>query len=125
MKITIHSLKERRERRKRRVRAKISGTAERPRLSVSRSLQHISCQLIDDVAGRTLAAARDGELAAKAPAKEGMGAKVASAYAVGQLLAEKAKKAGITAVVFDRNGYAFTGRVAALAQGGRDGGLQF
>jgi large subunit ribosomal protein L18 len=118
-------LQERRERRKRRVRARISGTASRPRLSVFRSIGHISAQLIDDVAGKTLVAARDGELSGKPESKEGMGTKSAAAYAVGKLLAEKAKKAGLESVVFDRNGYAYTGRVAALAQGGRDGGLQF
>ena len=124
MQISSFQLQERRERRKRRVRAKVSGTSARPRLSVFRSLTHISAQLIDDVAGRTLVSARDGEVKG-ASAKEGMGAKVAAAYAVGQLLAERAKTAGVTAVVFDRNGYVYTGRVAALAQGGRDGGLQF
>ncbi len=124
MQITRIQLKERRERRKSRVRAKISGTAARPRLSVFRSLSHISCQIIDDVSGKTLVAARDGELKG-VEAKEGLGNKAAAAYSVGKLLAEKAKAAKIESVVFDRNGYAFTGRVAALAQGARDGGLAF
>lgn len=117
---------EARTRRRARVRARVSGSAARPRLSVFRSAKHIAAQLIDDAAGRTLAAASDRELK-KADLKgaEGMAAKVAVAYAVGQAIAGKAKKAGISAVVFDRGGYAYHGRVKALADGARAGGLQF
>lgn len=113
-----------RNRRHLRIRAKVKGTAERPRLAVFRSAKHISCQLIDDVAGRTLAAAADIELKGKV-AEGDRKAKVAQAFAIGKLVAEKGKKAGINAVVFDRGGYAYTGRVAALAEGAREGGLTF
>jgi len=113
-------------RRQRRVRAKVKGTAERPRLSVFRSLDHIYAQVIDDEAGRTVCAASDADVK-KAGIKEAGGrkAKVAEAFAVGQIVAERAKKAGIESVVYDRNGFAYTGRVAALADGAREGGLKF
>lgn len=116
-----------RRRRHARVRAKVSGDASRPRLAVFRSAKHIQAQLIDDAAGRTLAAADDLKLGKKEAAKgqKEMGAKAAAAYAVGHLLAERAKKAGITKAVFDRGGFTYAGRVAALAQGARDGGLEF
>ena len=116
---------ETRARRVVRIRARISGTAARPRLAVFRSARHVSAQLIDDAAGRTLAAAKDTDLK-KADLKiEGMQAKTAAAYAVGLALAEKAKKAGIAAVVFDRAGFTYHGRVKALADGARAGGLKF
>ncbi|HTM69224.1 MAG TPA: 50S ribosomal protein L18 [Candidatus Binatia bacterium] len=116
--------------RKRRVRAKVSGTAERPRLSVYRSATHIYAQLIDDAAGKTLASASDLALDKKEKASlmKGEGerkAKVAVAFAVGKTLAEAGKKAGVATVVFDRNGFAYTGRIAALADGAREGGLKF
>ncbi|MBI4457756.1 50S ribosomal protein L18 [Candidatus Uhrbacteria bacterium] len=116
--------------RKQRVRAKVSGTAARPRLSVYRSLGHIYAQLIDDAAGKTLAASSDLEIEAKdaTALKKGEGerkAKVSVAYAVGKLVAERGKKKGVEAVVFDRNGFTYHGRVAALAEGARDGGLKF
>ncbi|HYC83310.1 MAG TPA: 50S ribosomal protein L18 [Candidatus Paceibacterota bacterium] len=104
-----------------RVRAKISGTAERPRLSVFRSNKHIYAQLIDDVAGKTLAAAGDHEVKA---AKSDF-AKISVAQEVGAKLAEKAKGAKITKVVFDRSGYRYTGRIKAVAEGARAGGLEF
>ena len=100
-----------------RVRRKISGTAERPRLAVYRSNRHIYAQLVDDEAARTLAAASDREV------KAGDG-KTAPAKAVGELLAERAKAAGIERVVFDRGGRLFHGRVAALAEGAREKGLR-
>lgn len=103
--------------RKKRVRATISGTAERPRLSVFRSNSHIYAQLIDDVNGVTLAQASD--------LKSKNGNKTESASAVGKAIAEAAKKAKITTCVFDRNGYKYHGRVKALAEGAREGGLQF
>lgn len=113
-------------RRKARVRARVIGTAARPRLSVSRSLTHIRAQIIDDGASRTLAAAVDTDLGKKKlQTPEGMAAKVARAYAVGQLLAERAKAAGISQVVFDRGGKRYHGRVRALADGARAGGLTF
>ena len=103
-----------------RTRARMQGSPTQPRLSVKRSLKHIYAQLIDDAAGRTLAAASDREVSG------GKGLKpLAIATAVGKLLAEKAKKVGITQVVFDRGSNRYHGRVAALAQGARDGGLQF
>ena len=108
-----------RNRVKRRVRGKIQGTSARPRLSVFRSNKQIYVQIIDDREGRTLAAAGSlGDDAAK-------GAKVEQAAAVGKMIAEKAKAAGIEQVVFDRNGYLYHGRVKTLAEAAREGGLKF
>lgn len=107
-----------------RVRAVICGTAEAPRISVRRSLKHVFVQLIDDEAGKTLVSANDLELGAKVEAGERKG-KVAKAYAAGKLLAERAVKAGIKKAVFDRGGRQYHGRVAAVAEGARDGGLKF
>ena len=109
--------------RHKRVRAKIKGTAETPRLSVYRSLNHIYVQLIDDVKGNTLVTASTLDKAIKETlsGKDKKG----QAYAVGELLAKKAKEKGIEAVVFDRGGYLYTGRVASLADGARKGGLKF
>ena len=107
-------------RRNKRVRSKITGTAECPRLNVFRSSQHIYAQVIDDVKGVTLAAASSTE-----KGFEGFGGNVEAAKKVGQMIAEKAKAAGITDVVFDRGGYVYHGRVAALAEGAREGGLNF
>ena len=106
--------------RHRRVRAKISGTAQGPRLNVFRSSQHIYAQIIDDVKGVTLAAASSTE-----KGFEGFGGNCEAAKKVGLMIAEKAKAAGITDVVFDRGGYGDHGRVAALAAGAREGGLNF
>ena len=114
-----------RSRRQARIRAKVSGSAARPRLAVFRSAKHIYAQLIDDASGKTLASAKDEELKKSELKAEGMEAKTAAAYAVGMALAEKAKKAGLEAVVFDRGGYAYHGRVKALADGARAGGLRF
>jgi large subunit ribosomal protein L18 len=111
--------REARERRHRRVRAKIQGTAERPRLVVFRSNRGIEAQLVDDVAGRTLASA--SWLALK-PFK---GDKSEQAAEVGRKLAASAKEAGIETCVFDRGGYLYHGRVKALADGAREGGLRF
>jgi large subunit ribosomal protein L18 len=106
-------------RRHRRVRRRVTGTAERPRLAVYRSNRGIAAQLIDDVAGRTLAAAsnQDKSLAGKARAE--------TPAAVGKLVAERARKAGIASVVFDRGGYLYHGRVKALADAARENGLEF
>lgn len=117
-------------RRKKAVRAKVRGTKERPRLSVYRSLGHIHAQVINDESGKTLVAASDlefdaKELAAMTKDAGARKAKVAVAFVIGKTLAEKAKKAGVTAVVFDRGGFAYAGRVAALAAGAREGGLTF
>jgi large subunit ribosomal protein L18 len=108
-------------RRKKRVRKNVFGTAERPRLSVYRSLQHIYAQLIDDTAGRTLVEASTVSKEVRGSLKYG-GNKEAAAK-VGTLLAERAKAKGITAAAFDRNGYKYHGRVKALAEAVRKGGL--
>ena len=113
-----------RARRKRRVRKKISGNAERGRLSIFRSKVHIYAQIVDDAGGRTLAAASSLKLAG-VTTKEGESKRMAAARAVGQTLAERAKEKGIEGVVFDRGGYRYHGRVAALATAARDGGLKF
>ena len=112
-----------RTRRKRSIRGKISGTAERPRLTVFRSNKHIYAQVIDDVAGKTLAAfstAHEG-------VRESVGEKKKTEVAqiVGQKLAEKCKELSIENVVFDRNGFIYHGRVKAVAEGAREGGLRF
>jgi len=111
-----------RTKRHRRIRRTLSGTAERPRLAVFRSLTHIYSQLIDDVAGHTLAAASDLEPSLRESAT---GTKSDRAKRVGQVLAERAKEKGISTVVFDRGGFLYHGRVKALADGAREGGLQF
>lgn len=111
---------DRRQRIKFRVRKKISGTAERPRLSVFRSNTGISAQLIDDKAGNTLASASSVELAVSKRS-----ANIETAKQVGMKLAEKAVSAGIASVVFDRNGYLYHGKIKALADGAREGGLKF
>jgi len=126
MKSVAHKRKNARTRRRARVRARISGTADRPRLAVFRSAKHISVQLIDDVSGKTLVSADDTKLKkADLRNEESLEAKKAEAYAVGKAVAEKAKAAGIAVVVFDRGGYTYHGRVKALADGARAGGLEF
>jgi large subunit ribosomal protein L18 len=114
--------REGRLRRHRRVRKKIHGTAERPRLAVFRSNKHLSVQLIDDDAGRTLAAASTTEAEQRSA---GTGGSVHAARRVGTLIAERGSAAGITTVVFDRGGYGYHGRVAALAAAAREAGLEF
>ncbi|WP_137725388.1 50S ribosomal protein L18 [Prescottella subtropica] len=104
-----------------RLRKKISGTPERPRLVVNRSSRHIHVQLVDDLAGKTLAAASTIE----ADVRVLDGDKKARGAKVGQLIAERAKAAGIEAVVFDRGGHTYSGRIAALADAAREGGLKF
>lgn len=110
-------------RRKRRVRGKVSGTAERPRLRVTRSTAHIYAQLIDDVAGHTLVAASSIDPELRAALKSG--ANIDAAKAVGEALGRKAAEAGITEAVFDRGGRLYHGRVKALADGARSAGLRF
>ena len=110
---------EARLRRHRRVRGKISGTAERPRLDVFRSSKHIYAQIIDDVAGVTLVSASSME-----KGFEGFGGNIEAAGKVGKMIAEKALEKGIKTVVFDRGGFVYHGRVKALAAGAREGGLE-
>ncbi|HET7900316.1 MAG TPA: 50S ribosomal protein L18 [Candidatus Nanopelagicales bacterium] len=110
-----------RKRRHTRVRKKVTGTASRPRLVVSRSTRHLFVQVVDDTAGATLASASTME----ADLRAFDGDKSAKAKKVGELLAERAKSAGVEAVVFDRGGNKYHGRVAALAEGAREGGLAF
>jgi len=106
-----------RHRRHLRVRKKVSGTAERPRLVIFRSLKHISAQIIDDAAGRTLLTVTSSDLET--------GKKTEKSLEVGKRIAARAKEAGITKVVFDRAGYKYHGRVKAVADGARKGGLEF
>ena len=118
---TIEKKRELRGRRKARIRFKVSGSADRPRLSVYRSLNHIYAQVIDDASGKTLAAAStlSPEL------KDAKGKKLAQAKEVGKLVAKKCQDAKIAAVVFDRNGFNYHGRIAAVAAGAREAGLKF
>jgi large subunit ribosomal protein L18 len=117
--MTVLTKPQRRLRRRRRVRAKVHGTAERPRISVFRSNRGVCAQLIDDDSGRTLAAVNWTE-----PDLRKLD-RMVQAQRVGALLAERAKAAGVEAAVFDRGGYQFHGRVKALAEGAREGGLRF
>jgi large subunit ribosomal protein L18 len=117
--MTANTKPQARLRRRRRVRAKVRGTAERPRLSVFRSNRGIQAQLIDDVRGHTLAAVTWTEDDLKSLAR------VEQAKKAGELLAERGKSAGVETAVFDRGGYRFHGRVKALADGAREGGLKF
>jgi len=109
-----------RTRRHLRVRKKIQGSAERPRLVVTKSAKHMSAQIIDDIAGRTLVSASTLD----ATLRTGEGDKTAKARKVGEMLAERAKEAGIGSVVFDRAGHRYHGRIAALADGARESGLE-
>jgi large subunit ribosomal protein L18 len=113
--------RELRVRRHDRIRKRLSGTPDRPRVAISRSNKHISAQIVDDVAGRTLAAASSVEPGLKTVS----GSNVEGAKAVGALLAERARAANISAVVFDRGGFDYHGRVAAFADALRAGGLEF
>ena len=117
--MTVKTKSQSRLRRRRRVRAKVRGTSERPRLSVFRSNRGIGAQLIDDVAGHTVAAVNwtEGDLKSLKSMEQ--------ASKAGQLLAERAKAAGVESAVFDRGGYRYHGRVKALADGAREGGLTF
>ena len=117
--MAVMTKKQARDRRHRRVRGKVTGTAERPRLAVFRSNRGIEAQLIDDVEAKTLAAASWLAL------KGFKGDKTEQATEVGKLLAQNAKKAGVETAVFDRGGYLYHGRVKALADGAREGGLTF
>jgi large subunit ribosomal protein L18 len=112
--------KEIRNRIHQRIRRKLSGTKERPRLAVFRSVAHIYAQVIDDVEGRTLASASSVDKAGKTK-----GGNVAAAKAIGKLVAERAKEKGVKQVVFDRGGYQYHGRIKALADAAREAGLEF
>jgi large subunit ribosomal protein L18 len=112
-----------RKKRHRRVRYKVIGTAERPRLNVSRSIQHIYAQLIDDTTGNTVASASTVDATLRADLKSG--GNVEAAKAVGKLIAERGQEKGISSVVFDRGGYKYHGRIQALADSAREAGLQF
>ena len=114
---------ESRRRRKVRVRKKLHGTTARPRVTVYRSHKNIYAQVVDDDEGRTLLA-HDGRKSGEVAVPEGVTGKCAAAYTVGRNLADLAKEKGINAMVFDRNGYLYHGRVAALARGLRDGGIE-
>ncbi len=109
-----------RARRKRRIRKKVTGTQERPRLTIFRSAKHMYAQIVDDSTGRTLAGT-----SSRAKGFSAEGDKKASAKAVGAAIADAGKRAGVSQVVFDRNGYIYHGRVKALAEGAREGGLSF
>ncbi len=117
----MRTTRELRQRRHARLRKRLSGTPERPRVAVNRTRRHISAQIIDDVAGRTLVAVSSVEPSLR----EVAGGNVAGAQAVGAVLAERARQANISSVVFDRGGYDYHGRVAAFADALRAGGLEF
>jgi large subunit ribosomal protein L18 len=119
----VKTREQRRERRHRRVRGKVNGMAERPRLVVHRSLNHIEGQVIDDTAGRTLCGLSTLDAALREKRTEQT--KTEASHAAGKALAEKAREMGITRVVFDRGGYLYHGRVKAFAEGAREGGLEF
>jgi large subunit ribosomal protein L18 len=122
----IETKEDRRDRIKFRIRKRLRGTAEQPRLSVFRSGAHIYVQVIDDLAGRTLAAASSLEPVVKARLTDGArGGNRKGAEAVGQAIAERLKEKGITRVVFDRNGFLYHGRVRAVAEAARQAGLEF
>ena len=119
----VKTREQRRERRHRRVRAKVHGTAERPRLVVHRSINHVEGQVVDDVSGRTLVGL--STLDASLREKRSELNKTEASHAAGKALAEKAREMGVTKVVFDRGGYVYHGRVKAFAEGAREGGLDF
>jgi large subunit ribosomal protein L18 len=120
---TKHDRRSARVKRHRRVRKHVSGTAERPRLAMYRSLHHISVQLVDDTAGRTLAAASTTDADLRASLQGGP--TLSAATAVGKAIAARARDQGIESVIFDRGGYLYHGRVRALAEAAREGGLRF
>jgi len=122
---TKHDRRAARARRHRRVRKHVTGTAARPRLAVFRSLRHIGAQLVDDASGRTLASASTTEPSLRAALGDRNACTTNGAAAIGKTISERAKAAGIDTVVFDRAGYLFHGRVKALAEAAREGGLKF
>ncbi len=116
---------EARKKRHTRVRKRVNGTPERPRLNVYRSSNNIYAQVIDDLAGRTLASASSLDASLRAKNDRSAGGNIEAAKSVGQLVADRAKTAGVTKVVFDRGGYLYHGRVKALADAARENGLDF
>jgi large subunit ribosomal protein L18 len=123
--MTVRTKEGIRQRIRNRIRKKLAGNPERPRLAVFRSQGHIYAQVIDDEAGRTLCAASSLDADFKADGKSKRGANVAAAKQVGQLIATRAKEKGIQAVVFDRGGFLYHGRIKALADAARESGLKF
>ena len=121
----IKTKEDRRDRIKHRIRKRVTGTSERPRLSVFRSLSHVYVQVIDDRAGKTIVAASSVEPAVKAALGTARGGNRAGAEAVGRMVAERLKEKGITRVVFDRNGFLYHGRIKAVADAARQAGLEF
>lgn len=122
--MAVQTKVEKRQRRRFRIRKKVFGTAERPRLAIAKSLKHLYVQIIDDESGRTLAAATTNTKANKASGAKSF-ANVANGTALGQQIAEQAKTAGVGAVVFDRSGYPYHGIIKAVAEAAREGGLKF
>ena len=120
----VQRKRERRERAHQRVRVRVKGTAERPRLSIYKSVKYIYAQVIDDVRGHTLAQASSADADIR-QRLTGAGSNKDAAKVVGEVVAERAKEKGIEKVVFDRNGFDYHGRIAAVAQAARDGGLKF
>ena len=118
---TKHDRRAARDKRHRRVRKRVGGVETRPRLAVYRSLHHITAQVIDDISGRTLAAASTTE----ADLRSGATGNTDAAKKIGQLIADRAKAAGVAKVVFDRGGFMYHGRIAAVADAAREGGLEF
>jgi len=123
----IQSRQASRRRRHQRIRKKVFGTAERPRLVVFRSLRNIEGQVVDDLTGRTIVgiSTLSGDVKGVVAGDDETNVRQARAYAAGKMLAERAKDAGVTSVVFDRGGYKYHGRVQAFAEGAREGGLEF
>ena len=119
----VKTREDRRARRHRRVRGKVNGTQERPRLVVHRSLNHVEGQVVDDVAGRTLVGLSTLDAALRERRSDLT--KTEASHAAGKALAEKAREMGVTRVVFDRGGYLYHGRIKAFAEGAREGGLEF
>ncbi len=122
----VQTKKDRRARSRLRQRQRIDGTAERPRLAVTRSLTHISAQVIDDLAGQTLASASSTEPSIKAKFQDGAkGGNKGGALVIGTIVAERALKEGVKKVVFDRGGFLYHGRVRSVAEAAREAGLEF
>jgi large subunit ribosomal protein L18 len=121
----IKTKEDRRDRIKLRIRKRVQGTEARPRLTVFRSLAHIYVQVVDDMTGRTIAAASTVEPTVKGSGKQVKGGNVAGAKAIGKTIAERLLEKGVKQVVFDRNGFLYHGRVKAVADGAREAGLNF
>ena len=122
----IKTKEDRRDRIKHRIRKRVAGKEERPRLTVFRSVAHMYVQVVDDMSGRTIAAASTVEPAVKgALATEARGGNIEGAKAIGRTIAERLKAQGVTRVVFDRNGFLYHGRVKAVAEAAREAGLEF